>query len=106
MKPNVANIKLSDKTIDELREKNETAVNWLLDTINKKKQDQIIALKGLARKYNVPFATFVIACTIARPGVTTAIVGTQKLKHLLEAVEGVNLKISGEDIDALENIIV
>ena len=96
---------LTDKTINELREKDEVAVNWILESAGGRKNQKINEMKKISKKYEVPFASFVIACTVARFGVTTAIAGTQKSEHLKQAVDGANMSVSREDLDAMEKIV-
>jgi methylglyoxal reductase len=96
---------LTDMSIDELKGKEESAVDWILKGVNEKKLDAREKLKNISKKYDVPFATFIIACTLKRPGMTTLLVGTKKIEHLLEAIKGVDLNISSEDLSSVDSIV-
>jgi len=96
---------LTDKSMIELKEKKEPAVDWILNGINEKKLKGREALKIISVRYNVPLATFIIACTMKRSGISTLIVGTQKKDHLYEASKGAKLEISQEDLKEVDKII-
>ncbi len=56
----------------------------------------------LAMKYNVPRAHISMAWLWSRPGVASPIVGATKLKHLEDAVDALNVKLTLEDCLYLE----
>ena len=47
-------------------------------------------------------AQVALAWVMAKPGVTAPIVGTTSLKNLEELISSVNIKLSEEDVKALE----
>jgi aryl-alcohol dehydrogenase-like predicted oxidoreductase len=50
----------------------------------------------------LPRAQLALAWLLAKPGVTAPIIGATKLQHLSDAVAAVELKLSAEEIKALE----
>jgi 1-deoxyxylulose-5-phosphate synthase len=56
----------------------------------------------VAKARGVPRAQVALAWLLAKPGVTAPIIGASKPHHLGDAVAALSLKLSGEDIAALE----
>ena len=96
---------LTDRSIDDLKSQNEIAVNWILKGVDERKKKIVSDLKELSVSYSVPFASFAVACTVSRPGVTVLIVGTRNLDHLKDALRGAELEVSEEDLNRVSQII-
>lgn len=60
------------------------------------------ALEGVARARGVPMAQVAMAWVLAKPEVTAPIVGVSKLAQLDDALAAVSLKLTAEEIAALE----
>ena len=58
-------------------------------------------VEEIAKKKGVPMAHIAIAWILSK-GVTAPIIGTTSLKNLVEAVEGVKVKLTPEEIKELE----
>jgi aryl-alcohol dehydrogenase-like predicted oxidoreductase len=56
----------------------------------------------VAAARGIPRAQVALAWLLAKPIVTAPIVGATKLEHLNDAVASVNLRLSGDEITALE----
>ncbi|MBF0487788.1 MAG: aldo/keto reductase [Nitrospirae bacterium] len=96
---------LTDKTIEVLRESGQPAINWILDSMTSEKTQQVLDIKEISKRYGCSFASFVTAWTISQPGITTAIIGTTKKRHIKEAADGTNITINADDTLAIRNII-
>ncbi len=59
-------------------------------------------LEHLAKAKNLPMATLALAWLLAKPGVTSPIVGASKPEHLNEALRATEVKLAPEEIAALE----
>ena len=55
----------------------------------------------IAKKRGVPNAQIALAWLLQQPGVTSPIIGASKLEHLEQAVEALKIKLSAEEIKAL-----
>jgi len=66
--------------------------------------DQAIigAVARIAEARGVPMAQVALAWLLAKPGITAPIVGASKPHHLEDAVAAVSLKLSSEEVAALE----
>lgn len=62
--------------------------------------DQVTAI---AQKRGIPNAQVALAWLLAQPGVTAPIVGASKMGHLEDAVAALDLRLSPEEITALES---
>jgi aryl-alcohol dehydrogenase-like predicted oxidoreductase len=60
------------------------------------------AVEAVAKKHGVSNAAVAIAWCLKNPAVTAPIVGATKAHHLADAVAGLDVKLSPEDIEALE----
>ena len=89
----------------ESEKQEEAAVNWSLQNLSDEKKERISKLKAIAKRYNVSFATFILACTLVRKGISTLIVGTKNFNHLKEAANSVSTTIAESDLDEVEKII-
>jgi 1-deoxyxylulose-5-phosphate synthase len=56
----------------------------------------------IARKRGVNNAQIALAWVLARPGVTAPIVGASKLSHLEDAIQALQIKLTPEEIEALD----
>ena len=59
-------------------------------------------LNDLAREKGVPPAQVALAWMLSKPAVTAPIIGASKMKHLDDAVAALELKLSPNEIVALE----
>ena len=62
----------------------------------------IDAVGGIAAKRGVPRAQAALAWLLAKPGVTSPIIGATRPEHLDDAVAALSLKLTAEEIAALE----
>jgi len=60
------------------------------------------AVKHVAAERGVPRAQVALAWLLAKPGITAPIVGATKLEHLDDAVAALGLRLTAEEIAALE----
>ncbi|MFP5249544.1 MAG: aldo/keto reductase, partial [Acidobacteriota bacterium] len=60
----------------------------------------------LAQKRDVPRATLALAWLLSKPGITAPIIGATKPNHLHDAVAALDVKLSSEEIAALEDIYI
>jgi aryl-alcohol dehydrogenase-like predicted oxidoreductase len=60
------------------------------------------AVQKLAKSRDLPAAQIALAWLLAKPGVTAPIVGATKPEHLKDAVAAVSVKLSDDEIKALE----
>lgn len=69
--------------------------------------DKVInAVAGLAEKHGVPMARIALAWVLAKPEVSAPIVGASKPHHLDDAVAALEVRLSDEDIAALEEAYI
>ena len=59
-------------------------------------------LAGVARRRDAPRAQVALAWLLAKPAVTSPIVGVTRLEHLHDAVAAVDLELSSDEIEELE----
>jgi aryl-alcohol dehydrogenase-like predicted oxidoreductase len=57
-----------------------------------------------AERYNVRPAQIALAWLLHKPGVTAPIIGASKMRYLDEAVEALDIKLSDEDMEYLEEL--
>ena len=60
------------------------------------------ALEAVAKAKGKPMAQVAMAWLLAKPGVTSPIVGVSKMSHLDDAIAAVDLKLGAEEIAQLE----
>ena len=60
------------------------------------------ALDAVAKKHGVPHAQIALAWLLAKGGVTAPIVGATKMHHLEDAVASLQVRLSPEDVAAIE----
>jgi aryl-alcohol dehydrogenase (NADP+) len=61
-------------------------------------------LKKLAEEKQVKPAQLALAWVLSKPGVTAPVIGATKMYQLEEAVQAINIKLSDEDIQNLEEL--
>jgi 1-deoxyxylulose-5-phosphate synthase len=59
-------------------------------------------LSAIAKQRGVPNAQVALAWLLQKPGVTAPIVGASKMSHLEDALKALDLKLSDEEVKALE----
>ena len=59
-------------------------------------------LRDIAQAHSVSRAQVAIAASLARPGVTATIVGTQNPAHFLDNIQAADLSLSGEELRAID----
>jgi aryl-alcohol dehydrogenase-like predicted oxidoreductase len=69
-------------------------------------QRVIGALDALAKSRKLPHAQLALAWLLSKDGVTAPIVGATKMQHLEDAVAAVDVKLSKEEVRALEETYV
>lgn len=62
----------------------------------------IDAVATIARAHDVPRAQVALAWLLQKPGITSPIIGASKPQHLEDAVAALSLKLTAEEIKALE----
>lgn len=82
---------MTDRAFDRLFEKTEEADKKVVDPVL-----EVAAARG------IPRAQVALAWLLAKPVITAPIVGATKLHHLEDALAAVNVKLSTEEIAALE----
>ncbi len=60
------------------------------------------AVQRVAEARGVPMAQVALAWVLAKPGVTAPIIGASKMSHLEDALAGMGLKLTGEEVEVLE----
>lgn len=66
--------------------------------------DIVDRCKELGEKYSKSSAQIALAWMLHKPNITAPIIGATKLKHLDEAIDAVNIKLTDEDIEYLEEL--
>ncbi|KAG8916863.1 hypothetical protein FRC01_002817, partial [Tulasnella sp. 417] len=61
-------------------------------------------VEEVAKRMNISMAQVAIAWTLQKDGVTAPIVGTTSLDNLKDIIGGVNVKLSEEDVQYLEEL--
>jgi aryl-alcohol dehydrogenase-like predicted oxidoreductase len=59
-------------------------------------------LHELAEKRSIPMATLALAWMLSKPVITSPIIGATKPNHLTDAVAALSIKLTPEEITALE----
>ncbi len=59
-------------------------------------------MRDIAQAHSVSLAQVAIAASLARPGVTATIVGTQNPAHFLDNIQAADLSLSGEELRAID----
>jgi aryl-alcohol dehydrogenase-like predicted oxidoreductase len=69
-----------------------------------KERELIDAMKEIADRMGISMSQLAIAWLLHRKGLTSAIVGTQSEKHLLDNLKAAEVSLSGADITTLEDV--
>lgn len=96
---------LTDKTIEALRQSNEPAIAWILESMTPEKTRQVLDIKEISKGYGASFAAFAAAWTIAQPGITTAIIGTTNPAHIKDVAASTDIHISSDDAHKIREIL-
>lgn len=89
---------------------NEVAGDSRRDTFNfppvnkEKAYDIIDVMIRIGRKHSVTAAAVALAWVIAQPGVTSVIIGAKNIKQLKDNLSAVNLKLTTEELQALNQV--
>ena len=73
-------------------------IPWFLPANRRKVLDMLAGWKTLTDKYGCTLSQLVIAWTIAQPGITFALCGGRKVKHIKENAKAALLTLEQEDI--------
>jgi aryl-alcohol dehydrogenase-like predicted oxidoreductase len=95
-------VRSADQTSESGRPKTDDLANKLYSKINESDHAIIEAVAALAAQRNVSKAEVALAWHFSKPYITAPIIGATKLKHLEDAIAAVSLKLSPEEIQALE----
>jgi aryl-alcohol dehydrogenase-like predicted oxidoreductase len=81
-----------------------TAVDTAADWILPQNDDRLIvdAVQKVAAQHGVPMAHIALAWVLANPVVAAPILGVTKPGHLVDAAAALDVRLSSDDIDALE----
>lgn len=75
---------------------------WVWDSTNDLDQKVINNVEAMAAKRGISMAQLSLAWLLSQPAVTAPIVGTTAEKHIIEAVEALDITLSEEEITQLE----
>lgn len=78
---------------------------WYKPENRKKVLDMLEGWKDLTSKYECTLSQLVIAWTIAQPGITFALCGARKTKHVSENIQAGNLAIEIDDLSRMRRDI-
>jgi 1-deoxyxylulose-5-phosphate synthase len=91
----------SDRTGETVRSKTDT---YTVALYTDDSDFQVLeAVKTVAAKYNKPLAQIALAWMLHKGEITAPIVGASKMSHLEDAIAAVQIKLTEEDIAALES---
>ncbi|GHV91389.1 oxidoreductase [Spirochaetia bacterium] len=76
---------------------------FLPDHLEKEKE-LLDAMKEIADRSNIPLSQLAIAWLFSKPGLSSALVGTQSEKHLMENINAVGLSLSPQDTATLDKV--
>lgn len=71
---------------------------------NQRKLAMLEDLATVADKAGIPLAHMAVAFTLAHPGVTSAIIGPRTMQQLDDLLEGVDVRLDDEALDAIDDI--
>ena len=79
------------------------AVSKFLYAATEEQDAKIVAVVAMvAKKLDRPMAQVALAWLLQKPGITAPIVGATKQKHIADAVAALEIRLSAEDVAALE----
>jgi 1-deoxyxylulose-5-phosphate synthase len=87
---------------ETLRAQTDTVANSLYGSTVEQDAAVIAALREVAARHGRPMAQVAYAWVASRPGITAPIVGISKLHQFDDAVAALDIKLSDEDVAALE----
>jgi len=99
--------RLSGKYINGKKPKNARYTLWPTRFSRHHTKRGEIAIKKyikIAKKYNIPSATFANAFVLSRPFVTSCIIGSTSLKQLKQNIDCVNVKLTKKILEDIEDI--
>jgi aryl-alcohol dehydrogenase-like predicted oxidoreductase len=76
--------------------------NWMYSQTEDADRKVVDRVGEVAEKHGIPRAQVALAWLLAKPGVTAPIVGATKAHHLEDAVAALSIKLSTEEMAALE----
>jgi aryl-alcohol dehydrogenase-like predicted oxidoreductase len=85
-----------------IRTETDEAMTRLFANTEKADRKVVDRVAEVAKARGIPRAQIALAWLLAKPGITAPIVGATKLHHLDDALASVNVKLSAEEIAALE----
>jgi aryl-alcohol dehydrogenase-like predicted oxidoreductase len=85
-----------------IRSKTDDFAKTLYGPTTESDEKVVACLQDLAAARGVPPAQIALAWLLHKPGITAPIVGASKPKHLEDAVAALSIKLSAEEIKALE----
>ncbi len=71
---------------------------------NQRKFEMLDDLAAVADKAGMPLAHMAIAFTLAHPAVTSAIIGPRTMEQLEDLLEGADVRLGDESLDAIDDI--
>ena len=101
---------LTDKYLNEIPDdsragKYKDALHWG-DSVNQQRLKRVVKLNELAKKRGQSMAQMAIAWVLRHPGMTSALIGASKIRHVEEAVAALdNLDFSAEELAEIEAIL-
>ena len=101
---------LTDKYLNEIPDdsragKYKDALHWG-DSVNQERLKRVVKLNELAKKRGQSMAQMAIAWVLRNPGMTSALIGASKIRHVEEAVAALdNLDFSEEELAEIEAIL-
>ena len=101
---------LTDKYLKEIPDdsragKYKDALHWG-DSVNQERLKRVVKLNELAKKRGQSMAQMAIAWVLRNPGMTSALIGASKIRHVEEAVAALdNLDFSEEELAEIEAIL-
>jgi aryl-alcohol dehydrogenase-like predicted oxidoreductase len=89
-------------TVTDRSQTDKTGAGFYPGTTDEADSQVVAAVGRVAEARGVPMAHVALAWLLARPGVTAPIVGVSKMQHLDDALGGLELTLSAEEMAALE----
>jgi aryl-alcohol dehydrogenase-like predicted oxidoreductase len=96
---------LSGKFTRERHDQNEPGRGaWVKENLTEKAYDVVDELIRISKELKTSPARVALAWVQSRPGVTSTIIGARTLEQLEDNVAAIDLKLSGDHIDTLNNL--
>lgn len=93
-----------EQTFGETEYRNK--IPWFLPLNRKKVLDMLAGWKVLTNKYGCTLSQLVIAWTIDQPGITFALCGGRKVRHIEENAKAAELKVEPGDLDRMRKEVI